>query len=163
MKITSKKRTVEAEVQEHISAEVETLKVQIQLLENELTISRMRADSAEEELQQLKATLRLSQSNLISKDASTSSDSHSTVPNIPLPPPPPPMPNFSSFNPSLPSSRSRSNSFTLNDAINEAQQKLQQSSCGNISKGATGRKMKRRFSLTLSSFCFSQQQHSKLN
>lgn len=138
-----KKQTVEAEVQEQISSEIESLKVQMQLLENELEISRMRAESAEEELRQLKASLRQSHSNLISPDSESSQSSRSQ-PNIPKPPPPPPppMPNFISNATILPSSRSRSNSLTMNDAINEAQQKLQQSSCGNIStsKEATGRR-----------------------
>lgn len=157
-----KRRTVEAEVQEQISVEIETIRVQMQLLENELTISRMRAESAEEELRQLKATLRLSHSNLVPSqmDASTSTSpsirSHEqAMPPLPPPPPPPPMPNFIS-NPTLPSSRSRSNSFSLNDAINEAQQKLQQNSCGNISKGATGRRNVYEISLDSTSILFSE-------
>jgi hypothetical protein len=134
-----KKRTIEAEVQEQISSEIESLKVQMQLLENELEISRMRAEGAEEELRQLKASLRQSNSNLISSESSRSQQ-NITHPPAPPPPPPPPMPNFKS-NIILPSTRSRSNSLTMNDAINEAQQKLQQSSCGNIStKEATGRR-----------------------
>lgn len=127
---------MEAEVQEQISAEVESLKIQMQMLESELTISRMRADNAEEELRQLKATLRMSDSNLVSQmdcasNASATTEKHhnetappsASLPPPPPPPPPPPMPNL--FPNALSNiSRSRSQSVPLIEAIGIAQQNL---------------------------------------
>lgn len=135
---------MEAEVQERLSAEVESLKIQMQMLESELDISRMRADSAEEELRQLKATLRKSGANIISQmDCAPAiiTDEEQQKPAQPPPPPPPPAPpmpaNFGIFNPTL--QRSRSNSDTLFDAIGEAQQRLHQTCTEPRKKGATGR------------------------
>lgn len=121
-------------MEERINSEVESLKIQVKLLETELEISRMRAESCEEELRQLKATLRLSAKALAQDSLSNE------IPKLPpLPPPPPPPPPVNLFNTSNDAFRSRSNSRTLTDAINDAQQKLQQSSELKIAKKATGR------------------------
>lgn len=105
------------------------MKLQIKLLESELEISRMRAENSEEELRILKATIRLS-AKMDSMDAITINES------MPPPPPPPPMPNLLNSNNIF---RSRSNSQTLNTAINDAQLKLQQTSELKNAKKATGR------------------------
>lgn len=135
-----KKQNLETEIEERINSEVESLKIQVNLLESELEISRMRAESSEEELRQLKATLRLS-AKVTEIDASTSTHDDETkeIPKPP-PPPPPPMPNLLNTTQTNNTFRSRSNSQTLNDAINDAQQKLQQTSELKNSKKATGRK-----------------------
>ncbi|KAG5670984.1 hypothetical protein PVAND_001210 [Polypedilum vanderplanki] len=134
------KTNVEKEMELKISSELETLKVQIQLLETELEISRMRAENAEEELRQLKATIRMSASKFSEMDAVKASSS-STAPIAP--PPPPPLPNFNvpttSTN-TLPTNkgfRSRSNSQTLSDAISDAQHKLQHGTMSNETKEKT--------------------------
>jgi hypothetical protein len=99
----------------------------------------MRAESAEEELRQLKATIRLSASKL-----ETLMDSPKSQLPPPPPPPPPPMPSFT-LNSHLNTNniiRSRSNSQTLSDAISGAQYKLQHSQNeSKETKIATGRKI----------------------
>lgn len=101
----------------------------------------MRAENAEEELRQIKATIRLSVSQM-----DTAIDAPSVAMNIPLPPPPPippppPMPSFNLHSQSN-KSRSRSNSQSLSDAITDAQHKLQQTSDSKeTTKKATGRKL----------------------
>lgn len=126
-----KKNSLERDLEERINAEVESLKLQIKLLESELEISRMRAENSEEELRILKATIRLS-AKMDSMDAITINES------MPPPPPPPPMPNLLNSNNIF---RSRSNSQTLNTAINDAQLKLQQTSELKNAKKATGRRI----------------------
>lgn len=136
-------------MQEQIHPEVESLKIQVSLLESELEISRMRAESAEEELRQLKATIRLS-ARITAVDSATSTyDDAKEIPTAPpLPPPPPPMPtnllNSAQTNNAF---RSRSNSQTLNDAISSAQQTLHQTSELKKAKKATGRELKFFFSI----------------
>lgn len=148
-----KKQNLETEIEERLNSEVESLKIQVKLLESELEISRMRAESCEEELRQLKATLRLS-AKMTEMDASTSTndDAAKEIPKPP-PPPPPPMPNLLNSTLTNNAFRSRSNSQTLNDAINDAQQKLQQTSELIKAKKATGRK--RNFFLSSPVFAFS--------
>lgn len=141
--ITKKKNSLERDLEERINAEVESLKLQIELLESELEISRMRAENSEEELRVLKATIRLS-AKIDSMDALTINES---VP--PLPPPPPPMPNLLNSNNIF---RLRSNSQTLNIAINDAQHKLQQTSELKNAKKATGRRINFRNNYTISSY-----------
>jgi len=113
--------------------EIEELKIQVQLLETELELSRHRLDGCEEENRQLKATIRLS-----AKIELTAMDSSDIPSNIPAPPPmPPPMPLMTAQSTAF---RSRSNSQTLSDAISSAQQSLQQTSDSKGSvKKATGR------------------------
>lgn len=131
---------MEIEIEERLNSEIESLKIQVNLLETELEISRMRAESSEEELRQLKASLRLS-AKVTEMDASTSKyDERAKEIPKPPPPPPPPMPNLLNSSQTNSTFRSRSNSQTLNDAINDAQQKLQQSSEFKKVKKATGRK-----------------------
>jgi type IV secretory pathway VirB10-like protein len=132
-----KKQNLESELEERLNEEVESLKIQVKLLESELEISRMRAESTDEELRQLKATLRLS-AKMTEMDASTSHEEAKEIPKPP-PPPPPPMPNLLNSTQTNSTFRSRSNSQTLNDAINDAQQKLQQTSESKKAKQATGR------------------------
>lgn len=127
-------------MEERINSELESLKIQVKLLETELEISRMRAESCEEELRQLKATLRLS-AKAFEVDSSSSE-----IPKLPPPPPPlPPPPPVNPFNTTNNAFRSRSNSQTMTDAITDAQQKLQQSSELKIAKKATGRDWKHIF------------------
>jgi hypothetical protein len=130
-------------MEERINSELESLKVQNQLLETELEIARMRAENAEEELRQIKATIRLSVSQM-----DTVMDASNVAMNIPLPPPPPPnipppppMPSFN-LHSQTNKIRSRSNSQTLSDALSDAQQKLQSTSDSKeTTKQATGRKL----------------------
>lgn len=92
-----------------VNSELESLKVQLQLLETELEIARNRAENAEEELRQFRASIRLS-----AKMELTAVDAE---PKPPIPPPPPPLPLFNS------TIRSRNNSQTnesLRDAISQA-------------------------------------------
>lgn len=122
-------------MEERINSELESLKIQNELLEKELDLWRMRAESAEEELRQLKATIRLSACKL-----ETHMDSPAA--SIPLPPPPPPMPSFSlnSLNTNTNNTRSRSNSQTFSGAISDAQSKLQHTqSDSKDTRIATGR------------------------
>lgn len=130
-----KKKNLEVELEERLNEELESLKIQVKLLESELDISRMRAESTEEELRQLKASLRLS-AKMTEMDASTHEAKE--IPKPP-PPPPPPMPNLLNSTQTNSTFRSRSNSQTLNDAINDAQQKLQQTGELKRVKQATGR------------------------
>lgn len=131
-----KRREVEAEFQERLSSEVETLKVQLQMLETELEISRMRAENAEEELRQLTATIRMSGANLVSQMDSMPVDIvQENLP--PVPPPPPPMPANLILSP--PNTRSRSGSVTLSDAIGDAHQRLHQTTTEQRDRKATGR------------------------
>lgn len=128
-------------MEERINSELETLKVQYQLLETELEIARMRAENAEEELRQIKATIRLSVSQM-----DTVMDASNVAMNIPLPPPPPippppPMPSFN-LHSQTNKIRSRSNSQTLSDALSDAQHRLQHTSDSKeTTKKATGRKL----------------------
>lgn len=106
------------EMDERINSELESLKIQNILLEKELDLWRMRSESAEEELRQLKATIRLSACKM-----TTLMDS----PAASIPPPPPP-PSFSLNSLNTNKSRSRSDSqtsLTFSGAINDAQTKLQ--------------------------------------
>lgn len=121
---------MESEIEDRVNSEVESLKIQVKLLETELEISRMRAESCEEELRQLKATLRLSAKNI-----GESTNAPSTSSNIP-PPPPPPMFLLNSQPNTF---RSRSNSQSLTEAINDAQQKLQHATELKVETKATGR------------------------
>lgn len=135
----SQKQSVEKEMEERINSELESLKVQNQLLETELEIARMRAENAEEELRQIKATIRLSVSQLDS-----AMDASNVAMNIPLPPPPPPPPPMPTFNLYSQTNkiRSRSNSQSLSDALSDAQQKLHHTSDSKeTTKKATGRKL----------------------
>jgi hypothetical protein len=127
---------LETEIEERLNSEVESLKIQVKLLESELEISRMQAESSEEELRQLKATLRMSV-KVTEMDASTHEAAE--IPKPP-PPPPPPMPNF--LNSTNIGFRSRSNSQTLNSAISDAAQNLQQTGELKMTKKATGRNTK---------------------
>lgn len=107
------------EMDERINSELESLKIQNILLEKELDLWRMRSESAEEELRQLKATIRLSACKM-----TTLMDS----PAASIPPPPPPPPSFSLNSLNTNKSRSRSDSqtsLTFSGAINDAQTKLQ--------------------------------------
>lgn len=117
-----------------MNSEVESLKIQVRLLEKELEISRMRAESCEEDLRQLKATLRLS-----AKNAGESTAAPSKSSEIPVPPPTPPPPPMFLFTSQPDTCRSRSNSQTLNEAISDAQQKLQHASDLKVATKATGR------------------------
>lgn len=109
------------------NAELDSLKIQVKLLETELEISRMRAESSEEECRQLKATIRIS--------AKLTSVEQLSAP-VPPPPPPPPLPNFTKTNSSL------SNAQNFNDAITDAQQNLHQTDDSKLSRKATGIKIK---------------------
>lgn len=110
------------EMDERINSELESLKIQNILLEKELDLWRMRSESAEEELRQLKATIRLSACKITTLMDSPAA----SIP--PPPPPPPPMPSFSLNSLNTNKSRSRSDSqtsLTFSGAINDAQTKLQ--------------------------------------
>lgn len=111
------------------NAELDSLKIQVKLLETELEISRMRAESSEEECRQLKATIRNS--------AKLTAVEHLSAPvPPPPPPPPPPLPDFTKTNSSLSNIPQ-----TFNDAITDAQQKLQQTDESKLSRKATGIKI----------------------
>lgn len=73
-----KRNSMEKEMEEWIVSEVESLKIQVKLLENELELARLRAETCEEELRHLKAFLV--KTNEIEED------------KCQLPPPPPPLP-----------------------------------------------------------------------
>lgn len=133
-----KTQNLETETEERLNSEIESLKIQVKLFDSELEISRMRAESTEEELRQLKASLRLS-AKVTKMDASTSTQEDTQEIPKPPPPPPPPMPNLLNSAQTKSAFRSRSNSQTLNDAINDAQQKLQQTSELKKTKQSTGR------------------------
>lgn len=122
---------------ERINSELESLKIQNHLLETELEISRMRAESAEEELRQLKATLRLSASKL---ETLIDAPSIETLPPPPPPPPPPPMPSLLLRTQNTNTIRSRSNPQTLSDALSEFKLQPAQSESKETMKIATGRK-----------------------
>ncbi|KAL7025427.1 hypothetical protein ACKWTF_013471 [Chironomus riparius] len=131
------KQNVEKEMEERINSEVESLKIQVQLLEIELETSRNRAENAEEELRQFKATIRLS-----AKMDFTATDSEIEKPKmVPPPPPPPPPPPMFDFGTQV-TIRSRSNSQTeqsLSDAISNAQNTLTNTSSRKNMKASTGR------------------------
>jgi len=126
-------------MEERINSEVESLKIQVQLLETELEISRNRAENAEEELRQFKATIRLS-----AKMEFTATDSEKPKQVPPPPPPPPPPPMFSYVPQNTIRSRSNSqNEQSLSDAINNAQNSLQNTGSRKNSKASTGRMIHR--------------------
>jgi hypothetical protein len=126
-------------MEDKINSELETMKIQIELLETELEISRLRADNAEEELRQFKAAIRLSAKFNDSKEFITQTDDIPVPPPPPPPPPAPPLPLFNLHSSQANTNRSRSNSLTLSDAISDAQQRLQQTNETKVERKATGR------------------------
>ncbi|CAO1435112.1 unnamed protein product [Diamesa hyperborea] len=125
------KDAVVEEIQRSVNSEVESLRIRLELMDTELEISKQQTESAEEELRQLKASIRLSAKY-------TAIDSMPTL-TTSLPPPPPPPPPMPLINQTT-NIRSRSGSLSLSDAI--AAQKLNHQSNGQqqmaLSKKATG-------------------------
>lgn len=121
------------EIQRSVNSEVESLRIRLELMETELEISKQQTENAEDELRQLKASIRLSAKY-------TAIDSVPTLTTSLPPPPPPPPPPMPLINQNT-NIRSRSGSLTLSDAI--AAQKLNHQSNGQqqmaLSKKATGR------------------------
>lgn len=132
---------------------MESLRIRLELMETELELSKQQTEIAEEELRQLKASIRLSAKY-------TAIDSMPTITTIltkppPPPPPPPPMPIINQ-NTNI---RSRSGSLTLSDAI--AAQKLNHQSNGQqqliLSKKATGRDFPLHYIHTVIVLCLNTQ------
>lgn len=122
------------EIQRSVNSEVESLRIRLELMDTELEISKQQTENAEEELRQLKASIRLSAKYTAIDSMTTLTTS---LPPPPPPPPPPPMPLINQTT----NIRSRSGSLSLSDAI--AAQKLNHQSNGQqqmaLSKKATGR------------------------